>query len=71
MWNGYQVVDTNTKDVVDTGFENRSDAKKARDERNGGPPKENVMPQFVVSRGEGHPHGASFGPVEQEKRWIK
>ncbi len=69
----YQVVDTNTKKAVATGFKNRETAKKDRNKRNGGPPKDDddAKLQHIVSRGENHPRGASFGPVaNQSKRWL-
>lgn len=64
--NMYQVVDTTTKTAVATGFAKRKDAKPVRDEKNG----ENGT-RFIVSRGDDHPHGPSFGPVEQQsRRWL-
>ena len=63
----YQVVDKSTKKAVETGFASRQDAKPARDKLNGSKAEGN----YIVSRGEKHPRGPSFGPVHQDKRWIK
>lgn len=62
----YQVVDTESKKAVATGFSKREEAKVIRDERNGSP----KPGKHIVSRGENHPHGASFGPVHQNRRWL-
>lgn len=64
--NMYQVVKTSDKSVVADGFAKREDAKKIRDEKNGG-----TTPNgFIVSRGSDHPRGASFGEVAKSKRWL-
>jgi len=63
----YQVVDTKTKKAVATGFAKRQDAKVVRNKKNGG----EAIGQHIVSRGENHPNGPSFGPVENtSKRWL-
>jgi len=68
----YQVVDTETKEAVATGFHNREAAKKDRNKRNGGPPKnDGAKIRHVVSRGLIHPRGPSYGPVvDKGKRWL-
>ncbi len=64
--NMYQVVKTSDKTVVAEGFAKRGDAKKIRDEKNGG-----TTPNgFIVSRGSDHPRGQTFGFVQQSKRWL-
>ena len=67
--NMYQVVKTSDKSVVAEGFAKREDAKKIRDEKNGGPA--NLLHNdYIVSRGSDHPRGASNGAVVQSKRWL-
>lgn len=57
----YKVVDTNTHKTIGDGFANRTDAKVMRDKRNGGKPKDDKMPRYIVSRGMFHPKGPSNG----------
>lgn len=67
--NMYQVVKTSDKTVVAEGFAKRKDAKKVRDEKNGGP-AHLLHNDFIVSRGSDHPRGPSNGHVEKSKRWV-
>lgn len=68
----YQVVETKTNKAVATGFKNRETARTERDERNGGPSKnDGANLKFVISRGEEHPLGPSVGVNKiQSKRWV-
>lgn len=60
----YQVVDTNTKKVIDVGFKNRESAKVIRNElneKNDSDAEGSGKPRFVVARGTDHPHGETDG----------
>lgn len=64
--NMYQIVRTSDKTVVAEGFATRKDAKVKRDKLNGG----NIALMHIVSRGSDHPNGASFGEINESKRWL-
>lgn len=62
--NIYQVADTKTRKIVETGFASREEAKKIRNELN--EKHESVSTddgrtRFAIARGTDHPHGPTDG----------
>jgi hypothetical protein len=71
----YCVYDTKDHKIVESGFEKKPDAKHARDEHNKvhqSSKDGDVMPRFIVSRGEDHGWGPSsrrvFTKTSKRKR---
>lgn len=66
MKNGYQIVDTRNNSVVETGFTHK-EAKRKGDKKAAKPRRDELNADvkntdpFIVSRGTGHPLGATKG----------